>query len=645
MNIKFNKINIQNFLSIGEASIDFSNNGYTLVKGYNNNKDDLATSNGSGKSSLFEAICWCLTGETIRGIKSDISNINTDDGAYVELDLEVSGDTWKIIRTKDHKLYKTNLKLIKNDQDISGKGIRDSSKILNEYLPDLTSSLIGSVIILGQGLPQRFSNNTPSGRKDVLEKLSKSDFMIEDLKDRIVKRKSFLSKELRKYEDFVLEYESKLSVFKDKLEQQTNELNTLKDKKSLENEISNLTESKESLEKKIEELKNKVDCYNKNIQDLRIKYSTLSKKKSEISLKINNDKLKEISKEDRWKSKELEDLNKKLAYIESTINSIKKEIKKIESIKDVCPTCGQKIVGVTKPSTEQLKNDLNYNLKNFDSINNNIDNITTIYNNNINNIKINYNRKLKDSLFRTEEELTTIIDNGNSLKSSINSLEKEIKQLSEELEKITEKIFTLKIELNSLENTKNSLISSIDCIENDIKEINEKIMYNKKEKELFESKIDIINKFNTIISRDFRGYLLNSVINFINKKAKEYSQCIFDTDKINFSINGNNIEISYCNKQYENLSGGERQKVDLIIQFSIRDMLCKFLNFSCNILIVDEIFDNLDSIGCQRVINLISTKLHDISDVFIVTHRGDLEIPYDSEIIIEKDEKGISRIK
>ena len=644
MNIKFNKINIQNFLSIGEASIDFSNNGYILVKGYNNNKDDLATSNGSGKSSLFEAICWCLTGETIRGIKSDISNINTDDGAYVELDLEVSGDAWKIIRTKDHRLYKTNLKLIKNDQDISGKGIRDSSKILNEYLPDLTSSLIGSVIILGQGLPQRFSNNTQSGRKDVLEKLSKSDFMIEDLKDRIVRRKSFLSKELRKYEDFVLEYESKLSVFKDKLEQQTNELNTLKDKKSLENEISNLIESKESLEKRIEELKNKVDCYNKNIQDLRIKYSTLSKKKSEISLKINNDKLKEISKEDRWKSKELEDLNKKLAYTESTINSIKKEIKKIESIKDICPTCGQRIVGVIKPSTEQLENDLNYNIKNFDNINSNINNIINIYNININNINTNYSRKLKDSLFRTEEELTAITNNGNSLKSSINSLEKEIKQLSEELEKITEKIFTLKIELNSLENTKNSLINSINCIKNDIKKINEKIMYNKKEKELFESKIDIINKFNTVISRDFRGYLLNSVINFINKKAKEYSQCIFDTDKVNFSINGNNIEISYCNKQYENLSGGERQKVDLIIQFSIRDMLCKFLNFSCNILIVDEIFDNLDSIGCQKVVNLISTKLQDINNIYVVTHRGDLEIPYDAEIVVEKDEKGISRI-
>jgi DNA repair exonuclease SbcCD ATPase subunit len=278
MNIKFKKIEIQNFLSIGDASLIFSNNGYTLVKGINNNKDDLAISNGSGKSSLFEAICWCLTGETIRGIKSDISNINTDDGAYVELDLEVSGDTWKIIRTKDHKLYKTNLKLFRNDQDISGKGIRDSSKILNEYLPDLTSSLIGSVIILGQGLPQRFSNNTPSGRKDVLEKLSKSDFMIEDLKDRVAKRKIYLSKELRKYEDLLLENESKLSILESSVLQKENSLKSLKDKKSIEKEIENLTNSLELFNKQLDKLKEDRESKCNIIQDLRIKYSSLTKK-------------------------------------------------------------------------------------------------------------------------------------------------------------------------------------------------------------------------------------------------------------------------------------------------------------------------------------------------------------------------------
>ena len=69
-----------------------------------------------------------------------------------------------------------------------------------------------------------------------------------------------------------------------------------------------------------------------------------------------------------------------------------------------------------------------------------------------------------------------------------------------------------------------------------------------------------------------------NVIEFIDKKAKEYCKDIFLTDKIEFCLNGNNISISYDNKEYEVLSGGEKQKVDLIIQFAIRDMLCKFLN-------------------------------------------------------------------
>ena len=148
MNLKFKKIIIKNFLSIGETELNLEDNEYVLVKGINNNPDDLAKSNGSGKSSIFEAISWVLTGETIRGIKSNISNINAGDGAYVELILDVNGEPWQIIRTKDNKQYKTTLKMFVGDSDKSGKGIRDTEKLLSEYLPDLTSSLIGSVIVL-----------------------------------------------------------------------------------------------------------------------------------------------------------------------------------------------------------------------------------------------------------------------------------------------------------------------------------------------------------------------------------------------------------------------------------------------------------------------------------------------------------------
>ena len=147
-----------------------------------------------------------------------------------------------------------------------------------------------------------------------------------------------------------------------------------------------------------------------------------------------------------------------------------------------------------------------------------------------------------------------------------------------------------------------------------------------------------------MITRDFRGYLLKNVIQFIDSKAKEYCEDVFDNKNIDFILDGNNIDIRYCGKQYEACSGGEKQKVDLIVQFAIRDMLCKFLDFSSSIIVLDEIFDNLDSVGCERIINLISRKLVDIQSIFIITHHNDLQIPEDNRITVTKQPDGVSLV-
>ena len=128
--------------------------------------------------------------------------------------------------------------------------------------------------------------------------------------------------------------------------------------------------------------------------------------------------------------------------------------------------------------------------------------------------------------------------------------------------------------------------------------------------------------------------------------AKQYCSQVFNTDLIEFKLDGNNISISYNNKEYEMLSGGEKQKIDLIVQFSIRDMLCKYLNFSCNILVLDEIFDNIDSVGCDKVIELISNKLQEVSSVYIISHHAEeLEIPVDNYITVVKGLDGVSYVK
>ena len=615
MNIHFKKVRLYNFLSFGDSEIILDEGGYILVRGENNNIDDLATSNGSGKSSIWEAISWAITGQTIRGTKN-VVNMNSEGGTFVELEFNIDNNSYRILRSKDHKEYKTNLKVYINNEDKSGKGIRDTEQLLLEYLPDLTSSLIGSVIILGQGLPQRFSNNTPSGRKEVLEKLSKSDFMIADLKDRISNRKKILSDKLRTIEDNILKLNTEKSVIEKLILEDKNKLSAMGTSESLIKEKTNLESSLTTLE----------DKYNRLYIEVNQQTEEVNKCNEEL-LKLNNEyseKISTISQHEDYIKYNM--LSGKLLNAQAELNSLKTEISRLDAITDICPTCGQKLQGVSKPDTTSLKTKYNTLLTDIERIKEDKGNAEKLY--------LEYQDKIKT-------EYNTVSD----LNNSLNNLKIELSNKQKEIETVKNSIIIAEKNIQYYSEQINELNNRIIHNENELVDLTEKIHYNINMKEDTDRRLSIINKMNTIITRDFRGYLLQNSIEFINNKAKEYSKEVFDTDKLDFQLDGNSISISYDGKEYENLSGGEKQKLDLIVQLSLRDMLCKHLNFSSNILVLDELFDNLDSIGCQRVLNLIATKLNDVESIFIVTHHSDIAIPVDRELVVIKDSNKISKVK
>ena len=131
----------------------------------------------------------------------------------------------------------------------------------------------------------------------------------------------------------------------------------------------------------------------------------------------------------------------------------------------------------------------------------------------------------------------------------------------------------------------------------------------------------------------------------MDKKAKEYSQVVFGTSDLNIYLDGNALDITYCDKMFDNLSGGEKQRVDLILQFAIRNMLNSYLNIDSNILVLDEITDFLDRQSCAAVMKLIENELNTTESVFIVSHHAEaLELPIDSELKIIKNSEGISEV-
>lgn len=623
MNIRFKKVILKNFMSFSNCELSLENRGYTLVSGVNNNPKDCAKSNGSGKSALWDSIVWALTGTTIRGTK-DVCNLFTTGGTFVDLFFDVDNDKYEIIRYKNDDKFGTNLKFFKNNEDKSGKGIRDTEKIVEQYLPDLTSSLIGSVIILGQGLPQRFTNNTPSGRKEILEKLSKSDFMIQEIKDKLSKRKDELNKNLRNVEDLLLGSKSKLSVYEADLIKLNNELNNLQNPDTI-------VINKSQLKSNREQLNEDLITINVNITSNNNSLNKFESEKHKIISKQNDD-FQSIVKS--YKDP-IDKLKSDIAVLNNEIKNKTCEIDRLSKITDICPTCGQHLPGVQKIDTHDLESELASKKIDLQENKDKLEQIVAEQDN-----------KLKESKTIAEDAF-------NEIDGKIDFLDKELKDLESKKLKIQSDIYNIDVELQKYEIICEQYITSKSKLEIDIKNtkesiesINQNILYNNIEKDKVEKHLEIVSKMLTIATRDFRGYLLSEVISFINNKAKEYALSIIDNDSINFVLEGNDINISYCGKTYESLSGGEKQKVDLIIQFSIRDMLSKFLNFTSNILALDEIFDQLDVQGSQRVLNLISDKLIDIESIFIITHHAnELSIPYDNEIVVIKNEKGISEIQ
>lgn len=620
MVINFKKVILHNFLSYGHSEVELEDKNYCMVKGINKCKKDNSLSNGSGKSSIFSAICWCLTGETIQGITKNLKNEFIDeDSCYVTLFFEVNNDKYEITR---YYKPKSDMKIKINDVDKSGKGIKESEIALGNYLPDLSKDLISSIIIIGQGMPNKLSKFTPSGRKQLLEKLSKSDFMIEDIKNRIVTRQGILNNGKRELEDINVKIDTQIKLFTQQLEQIKYKIGNLpnvtelRDKMvMIEQELPINRVSKESLEKVVNEL------------------TELNKQVQEVIVKKTEEMNDELQNENNCFQDAYKPVMENRANIYAQSNALCEEIKNLKSIVDVCPTCGQKLPNVTKIDTTEKEKQYNALLEQIKAIENKISIMNEKHNRNQKEIRDEFQLEITKNKLAQQEYLGDLSSKNGELRTlteSISGKEKEYTRLKTEFDNHTK----LVEDLNTQEK---DLTTNIEVHNNKLNE-------NEKEQLLLQEHIDVVKKMDTLVKRDFRGYLLSNVIDYINNKCKEFSQIVFETDELDFKLDGNDIDISYCGKPMENLSGGEQQRVDIILQLALRDMMVKYLNFSSNILVLDEIFDNLDALATEKVLELIST-IDDVNSLFIISHHSsELQLEYDSEITVVKNEYGISEI-
>lgn len=619
--LNFKRIILHNFGSYGHAETNLENKGICLVSGRNNYKKDNALSNGSGKSFLWSGICYALTGETISGLKTNLKNINSTEDAvsYVTVEFISDKDTYSITR---HIAPKSDLKIIKNDIDISGKGLRESEKKLGEVLPDLTKDLIASTIIIGQGMPNKFSSFSPSGRKDLLEKLTKSDFMVEDIRQRVTTRMTELQRQVRDCEDSLLIHKTQNKSIE----------NTLKVKEAeLAKAVKpDFTVQLKGLQDLIATIKGKLESATAAVTEKEKVYTETNTELLKILETSNAETVEEKEAYEAAFRAQVTERSQK----EAEVKTLTRTIAELKATKDVCPTCGQKLPGAVKPDTTAQETALVQLNIEIEAINKKVSEINTKH--------WDYQLQIKTKYEATIDGLkaqlrTTATEKGN--------LNREVQLLTAQCAEYIEKYNKVVYEQENWDRYYVRLEAEIKELQEEWSKNNSLILLLEGNKQDVADHLAVVKKMDTLTKRDFRGYLLENIIKYIDQVAKDYCDVVFKTRDLEVYLDGNALDISYCGKMFDNLSGGEKQRVDLILQFAIRNMLKAYLNTSSNILVLDEITDFLDKQSCKAIMTLIERELNTIESVFVVSHHAtELDLPVDSEIKVVKNEYGISEI-
>lgn len=140
--MKFSTLTIYNFLSIEDAQIQLADRGLVLIQGVNEDNTS-ALSNGSGKSSIADALCWCLYGTTARGISGDaVVNRVAGKNTQVSVNIIDGPDQYNITRFRKDKTHKNALVVVK--LDLATSLTTNLTKGTDKLTQELVDQIVGS---------------------------------------------------------------------------------------------------------------------------------------------------------------------------------------------------------------------------------------------------------------------------------------------------------------------------------------------------------------------------------------------------------------------------------------------------------------------------------------------------------------------
>jgi len=567
MGIIIKNITTKNFLSVGNLTqaVNFNKEHLTLVLGSNLDLggDDAGSKNGTGKTTIANALSYALYGQALTNIKKEnlINKINGK-GMLVTVEFDINNVSYKIERGRKPNVLKLYIngnerKEEKVDDDAQGDS-RETQKFIDQLI-GMSHTMFKHLVALNT-YAEPFLSMKAADQREVIEQL---------LGITLLSEKAESLKQLNK-------------VIKDQIQ---------------------------SEQYKIEGIKTANENVQKSINSLLIKSKAWDTKKTADIEKLANSiadlESVDIDKELQahatlkdWSEKnaKLASLRKQKASYESALIQAEKTVRKytqeVTSLADKkCPQCEQEL---HDHKHQELVDEAEKNLSDAEQY------LTTV----INQLD-SYQRQIDEladigsppvTFYDTEAEALGHMNNLKSLEAAIAARSDEVNPYIEQIDEL-----------------KKTAIQEISW--DNINELT-------KTRDHQEFLLKLLTNKDSFI----RKKIIDQNLSYLNKRLGYYIEKLGLPHLVVFQ-NDLAVEITNYGQEldFDNLSRGERNRLILSLSFGFRDVW-ENLYENINLLFIDELLDSgMDSAGVEAGLGMLKKMARERSkNIFLISHKEEL---------------------
>lgn len=566
MTFKIKNITVKNFMSVGNQTqaVDFDRAQLTLVLGENVDLggDDSGSRNGTGKTTIVNALSYALYGQALTNIKKE-NLINKTNGKHmlVTVEFDANGQSFRIERGRKPNV----LRFFVNDQeqktedaDESQGDSRETQKAIEQLL-GMSHTMFKHLIALNT-YTEPFLSMKAADQREVIEQLLGITLLSE--------KAERLKQEVK--------------ITKDAIQQETFRIEGVKT-------------ANENVQKSIDSLAIKSSAWetktNEDLEKLGRAILQLENVDIDEELKLHVELKQWIAD-----TATIKELNKQKATLESAKIQADRAVTKyataVETLANKqCPSCEQELHDhkheeMLLKAQQDLEDSLTYATK----VNTDLSTITETLS------AIGDLGRRPETFYETETEALGHKNNLNSLETSLTNKIAEINPYNEQVEELKQTALQV-IDWNGI----NELTKTKDHQEFLLKLLTNKDSFIRKK--IIDQNLSYLNKR--------LGYYISKMglphqVKFLNDLNVEITQLGQDLD-------------------FDNLSRGERNRLILSLSWAFRDVW-EGLYQQVNLLFIDELIDaGMDSAGVESGLAVLKKMARERNkNIYLISHKDEL---------------------